>query len=421
MEKEPKTRTEFINVDILDIRNIPQENLGTIHMVNVDTILYSHETDELIHGNRKIEAINVGQFVEASPKARLLMGTTRIDADYLKFEKDPLELLSFGVTAISSDVSSDLLEKKIKSLRIVKGLLVAPQALAEKVHQKSRDESGKIVFYDNPNYQVSSSRLVLDEEFLSGLSDQTLLIAKGALRLPTVLKDGLLKKKVRKIYAMDGILCHEENVVELRSLLKDETKSIKTIPAGYQLIEESLTLNNFTLENLKAKKLFCREWVLIDSSVDPKLLKQNLERLVADEQIFAPIEFKDFISEKVDWTRSEVVFYHGDMWLIDDDRTLQNASLESLKGKVTLVVMGVLKLAKDLNPTLFEKVVDKVHNFGSIQCPAELMQALKAKVGLSEGVISDRSERQQEHEHEEDDSKEETTYKSFVNVPYVAL
>ena len=130
MEKEKKIRTDFINVNILDIRNTPQEDIGTIHMVNVDTILYSKETDDLVHGSRKIEAINVGKFVEASPRAKLLMGTANIDMEYLKFEKDPLELLSFGTTILASDVTAEVLEKKVKSIHLVEGLLVAPQNLA---------------------------------------------------------------------------------------------------------------------------------------------------------------------------------------------------------------------------------------------------------------------------------------------------
>ena len=421
MEKEKKIRTEFINVNILDIRNTPQEDLGTIHMVNVDTILYSRETDDLVHGSRKIEAINVGQFVEASPRAKLLMGTANIDMDYLKFEKDPIELLSFGVTIFAPDVTADVLDKKVKSIQLVEGLLVAPQNLAEKVRQKIRDDNGTVIFYDSPNYQVSTSRLVLDEEYLNCLADQTLLIAKGALRLPNVLKDGLLKKKVRRIYALDGILCHEENAIELRSVLKDESKSIKTIPAGFHLIEDPLTINNFTLENLKAKKLFCREWVLIESSVDPKLLKQHLEKLVSNEQIFCPIECKDAISEKVDWTKSNVIFYRGDLWLIDDDCFLQNPSLEAVKGKITLLVMGQLKLSKDIDHALFGKVIDRVHNLGSIQCPPELIPILMSKLGISEGAISDPRHVEHEYGDEEGDEKDETTHKSFVNVPYVAL
>jgi hypothetical protein len=418
MEKGKKIRTEFINVNILDIRNTPKEDMGTIHLVNVDTILYSRETDDLVHGSRKIEAINVGRFVEASPRAKLLMGSANIDSDYLKFEKDPIELLSFGVTIIASDVTADMLDKKVKTIQLVEGLLVAPQILMEKVRQKIHDDNGTVIFYDSPNYRVSTSRLVLDEDYLNGLADQTLLIARGSLRLPVVLQEGLLKKKIRRIYAMDGILCHEENALELRGLLKDESKSIKTIPVGFLLIEESLMINNFTLENLKAKKLFCREWVIIESSVDPKLLKQNLEKLVSNEQIFCPIACKDAISEKVDWSRSEVIFYQGDLWLNDDDRTLQSATLESIKGKVTLVVEGQLNLPKDLDPVLFGKVVDKVHNMGSIRCSPELMQVLRAKLGLSDGSISDTQEARVHHEEEE---KEETTYKSFVNVPYVAL
>lgn len=421
MEKTKKTTTEFINVNILDIRKPPQEDPGSIHLVNVDTILYSQETDNLVHGGRQIDAINVGQFVEASAQAKLIMDSITIDMDMLQYQKEPLDLLIFGIAIIAPEVTPDAVEKKVKSLKVVKGLLVAPRTLAEKIQSKTFEQNGLIIFYDTPNFRVATGRLVLDEDYLQSLADQTLLIVSGSLRLPSVLPEGLMKKKIKRIHPLDGILCHEENAAELRALIKDESKSIKTIPAGFQLIEEPLTLSNFSLENLMSKKLFCREWVLIEANVDPKNLKQHLDRLISSEQIFCPVSCKDALADKVDWTRSDVVYYQGDMWLIDDDRTLDVETLKSTKGKATLVVLGQLSIDPKVEPAMFSKVVDRIHLLGNLRCSRELMPTVREKLGTRDGNIEDIAHKHNEIEPDDEEGAQDERGKSFVNVPYVAL
>lgn len=277
MEKEKKIRTEFVNVGILDIRRPPKDDLGTIELVNVSHILYSKETGGLINDSRKLEVVNVGGFIEASQEATILMSHTSIDNDYFKHQKQALELIIFGLTTIGPDVTEESLQKGIKQISVVEGPLLCPQRLAETVQSKIKLQEGMVIYYDATNLVASTKRLVLDEEFLASIVEGSVVIAAGSLRLPEVLPNGLMSKKIRRLYALDGILCHEENVAELRKLMKDQVKEIRTIPSGFQLIEEAITITNYTLENMKSSKLYCREWVNIEASVDPKLLNKNLK------------------------------------------------------------------------------------------------------------------------------------------------
>ncbi len=418
MENEKKVRTEFVNVGILDIRRPPKEDLGTIELVNVQHILYSKETGGLIHDSRKLEVVNVGGFIEASQEATILMSHTSIDNDYLKRQKQGLDLIVFGLTTIGPDVTEESLQKGIKQISVVEGPLLCPQRLAETVQSKIKSQEGMVIFYDATNLVASTKRIVLDEEYLASMVEGSTVVAAGSLRLPDVLPNGLLGKKIRRLYALDGILCHEENVAELRKLMKDQSKEIRTLPAGFQLIEEPLTITNYYLENMKSSKLYCREWVNIESSVDPKLLKQKLEKLISNEQIVCPVALKSIMSEKTDWTKSDIIFYEGELWLIDGDRTLQQNALAVAKGKATLVVLGQLTFSEDVELSSFNKIVDKIHNYGNIRCLPEHMQAINAKLGMNEGNIEDVSEK---HSHHEAHDSEDVVSHEYVNVPYVAL
>ncbi len=418
MEKEKKIRTEFVNVGILDIRRPPKDDLGTIELVNVSHILYSKETGGLINDSRKMEVVNVGGFIEASQEATILMSHTSIDNDYFKHQKQALELIIFGLTTIGPDVTEESLQKGIKHISVVEGPLLCPQRLAETVQSKIKLQEGMVIYYDATNLVATTKRLVLDEEYLASMVEGSVVVAAGSLRVPEVLPNGLMSKKIRRLYALDGILCHEENVAELRKLMKDQVKEIRTIPAGFQLIEEALTITNYTLENMKSSKLYCREWVNIEASVDPKLLKQKLEKLISNEQIICPVALKNIITEKTDWTKSDIIFYEGELWLIDGDRTLQQNTLAVAKGKATLVVLGQLTIAGDVDESSFNKTVDRIHNLGNLRCLPEHMQMVNAKIGMNEGNIEDTTEK---HGHEKSHSDDDVISHEYVNVPYVAL
>jgi hypothetical protein len=418
MEKKKKVRTEFVNVGILDIRRPPKDDLGTIELVNVNHILYSKETGGLLNDSRKLEVVNVGGFIEASQEAIILMSHTSIDNEYFKHQKQPLELIVFGLTTIGPDVTEESLQKGIKQISVVKGPLLCPQRLAETVQSKIKAQEGMVIFYDATNLVASAKRIELDEEFLASMVEGSVVVAAGSLRLPEVLPNGLMSKKIRRLYALDGILCHEENIAELRKLIKDQGKEIRTIPAGFQLIEEPITITNYTLENMKSTKLYCREWVNIEASVDPKLLTQKLEKLVSNEQIICPSALKKILTEKTDWTKSNIIYYEGELWLIDGDRTLQQNALAATKGKATLVVLGQLTIANDVDLSSFNKTVDRIHNFGNLRCLPEHLQTINSKLGMNEGNIEDTSEK---HRHEKTHVDDDVISHKYVNVPYIAL
>ena len=78
MQSEVKKTTRFINIGILDIRNASDKDLGKVKMVNVGHVLHTPETFDLLKGGKRI---NVGQYIEASPSARVLLSPTNFMAN----------------------------------------------------------------------------------------------------------------------------------------------------------------------------------------------------------------------------------------------------------------------------------------------------------------------------------------------------
>jgi hypothetical protein len=193
---------------------------------------------------------------------------------------------------------------------------------------------------------------------------------------------------------------------------------MKVIPAGYELVEKPLELNDLILESLRAKKIYCTEWVQIASEVTAETLDEKLEALISDERIYCPEGLKDVIIKKCDWLKTNVELYTGELWVIADARELPGYAFDHLEGVATLVVFGELVLNPQITPEALTERLAKVHNCGSISCTPEQMGAIQSLLGISEGRLSDSTKppKVKEDEPEDDAIKE-----SYVNAKYVSL
>ena len=94
MNNGKKKVTKLINIGILDIRNAGDKDLGEVNMINVGHILHTPETIDLLKRGGK--RINVGQFVDANPEARVLLSPTTFTDEYFSQQGSALELLAFA-------------------------------------------------------------------------------------------------------------------------------------------------------------------------------------------------------------------------------------------------------------------------------------------------------------------------------------
>jgi hypothetical protein len=102
---------------------------------------------------------------------------------------------------------------------------------------------------------------------------------------------------------------------------------------------------------------------------------------------------------KCDPLKTKVTFYEGELWLVDDERSLPASRFDYLEGKATLVVDGVLSVDPELDPKLLASRLAKVHNFGVIHCTPAQMGALQARLGAHDGVIDSPSQVEEKEEN----------------------
>lgn len=407
--------TKLINIAILDARNAGSKDLGEVNMINVGYILHTPETFNQLKGGKRI---NVGRFVEANLDARVLVSPTNLSDAYLSQQENALELLAFGPVIVDWETTPEAIEYGIERLDIYGGPLICPRHLLSALQPKIINQDGDTILYEGADARVVMGKLVLDMSYLDSMKDDTELIVVGSLKLPKVVQDNVLKQKVKQLVVEGKVTCHEENAGTIRSILSTRKNKIKIIPAGYELIEKALVLTNLALESMGAKKIYCTEWVEVDTAVSAEIMDQNLEALISDEYIYCPAGLKEIIVQKCDWLKTNVVMYTGDLWVIEDARELPNYAFDHVEGVATLVVFGELKLDPQISPETLIDNLDKVHNFGSISCTPEQMGAIQSLLGLSEGRLQDSTKPPKKNEAESDG---DVITESYINANYVSL
>ena len=221
------------------------------------------------------------------------------------------------------------------------------------------------------------------------LGDGSVLTVVGNLHLPQVLPDDLLAQKIAKLQVTGSVNCREENAQTIRARLANKGTRIKSIPAGFEPVEGLLTLDGFTLEALPAKKLYCTEPVVVAKDVDAALLDDHLDALICDEMVICPAALRGVMGRKCDVLKTRIVFYEGDLWLIRGEGELQASRFDYLEGKLTIVVMGELRVAPDVEPKVLADRLAKLHFMGEVTCTKEQMGAIQARLGINEGELKE--------------------------------
>ena len=305
--------------------------------------------------------------------------------------KNPGALTVYGPLTITPDILVEEIEGKINEIT-VHGPLDYPAYLEETIRPKINQVIGPIRSYPaDLSDRVVLGQLVLDIAFLEGLEDGIKLAILGALRIPQVLPNELITRKLEALYVSNGIYCREENQAVLARLLTVPRKMTVT-PSDYELFETPLVLDRTALESLSTRNLQCTERVQINPEVEPELFDKKIDSILCSDTIFCPTELLEILYRKCNWHETRVADYSGELWIIDDIRELPLFGLQALEGKATLVVFGELSIDPAIDSQLLIDKLFKVHNLGLIVCEPEQKAALNSLLGLRLGEILEYSE-----------------------------
>jgi hypothetical protein len=373
------------NVGIVDLRNATEASISNIARIeNAGLVIYSLETAALLP---RLRLRNVGGMLEVPAGTKIIEGQMTINTEFFQALTSPVDLVVAGQLMVQSDISTEDVQKGLGELSVA-GQIYCPEHLAGIFQSKMRSLMGQFVIYPS-GAQLIKGKLDLDENTLRGLTDGSSLAIVGALRISHALPNDLLEQKIGRLQVMGSIRCPEENVQVIQARLANKDAKITSIPAGFELVEKPLTLDSFVLESLQTRKLYCTGNVRIDPTVEPSLLDSHLEALICKAMVLCPARLRGILAHKIDPLKTKVIFYEGELWLVDGEARLSQSRFDYLEDKAVLVVTGELSLDPALDPKVLASRLSAVHNSGEIRGTVEQIAAIQARLGLNEGELID--------------------------------
>jgi len=421
MEKQNREQGKVLgNIGVLDIRKATEESVANIKRIgNVGTLLHTPETTALIS---RLNIGNLGNSIElpAEGDVKLLTGQVVFGSDYFAHQTTPSILCITGQTIVHPEIPAEDIETGLEALVVI-GQVVCPEHLLGAIQSKLRNILGQTQTYTyTQSSRLTIGALTLDENYLRSLDDGAELVVIGNLNLPQVLDNVLFERKVQRIQVTGKIVCREENAQVLFAQLDDKTgkPNVTTIPTGFEVVGKQLVLDADLLKALPSQKLYCTKWVQIEKDVTEEVLDSCLEALIAKDFVICPAALKEVIARKCNMLETDVLFYEGELWLVDDELTLFASRFDYLEGKATLIVFGELTLADDVEPQVLIEQLAKVHNFGEISCTPQQMGAIQSLLGVKDGELIDSTPRETKKDAvDEEDEKPG----GMGNVGYLSL
>lgn len=375
------------NINILDLRNATEDSVAGIKRIgNANLVIYTRKTAHLLT-HLSIGNVNATVELPLDVDVRILMGSTVINREYFRNQNDPAYLLVMGKIVFEPDIPIKEIATGLAGF-VMMGELICPENLIGAVQSKAKQVMGRTVVY--PAFtRVKIGSLVLEKHYLDALEDGSELAVIGALRAPHDISSELLERKVAKLFVSGTILCHAENAQAIQTRLVDGSGKVAVVPAGFRLVPEPLVLDNTLLESLPATRLYCTAPVLVETSVASALLDERLEKIISRDLLICPAPLRSVLTQKCDLLETQVVFYEGDLWLMDGEHHLWASRFDHLTGKATVLVTGELTIDSKISPAVLTARLAKVHNRGVISCTPDQMGAIESLLGLRDGELVD--------------------------------
>ncbi len=374
-------------VNILDIRRLTEEKLAAVPKIGaVNIILYTRQNAHLA-SRLVVGAVNAMVEVPDGIEFHTSLSQTYLNKRFFDSQKEPANLLVIGHTYIDADVTEEQFLKGIGALTVV-GNVVCPEHLSGLLLNKAVKVIGTTVSYP-PFKLVKYEGLTIDEDYLNSIADGSELAVIGSLKVPDTLPDGLFERKVARLYVSGSVLCHAEDLAAIQARLVKEVEKFTIIPSGTALVEKHLTLDADYMDLLPVRRLYVRDWVLIDASVSAAQLEAKLDWLTSEQMIVCPVGLKEALARKTQLLKQQVIFYEGTLWMFDGEHTLYPARFDALEGQATMVVTGSLIVDAEVQHDVLKSRLAKVHNLGSILCSREQLSAIEARLGIREGELEE--------------------------------
>jgi hypothetical protein len=380
--------TMIKEVAFLDLTEASEETLAQITAIKkVAFMIYNEKFEPFMS---KIDFHEIASSVKVPGPFSLINGKLTMDKGFLNSVSEPMFYLINGKMTIKPDVTPELIDQAISGLYL-NGKIYCPEHVQGMLHQKIRQQNGKIVTYMAQATHLEPNKLTLTNTYLKSLDLETNLVVAGQFRMDTHLDKQLFNEKIKHIQFLNGALIPEAFAETLYEKLVEGAGTLTFIPEGYTYFEGNLHLDSDVIERYNTAKLYISGAAFFDETVSDSLVRQHLSAIIAEEGIYARAELKRALLDLCD-PSVKLTTYSGVLRIVDGEHTLTQPELDYTEGKITYIIQGVLQIDKGVEPKALLEKIERVDLYGVISGGMEQCGVLQTKLRIKEGVIDSEDE-----------------------------
>lgn len=379
------------NVGLLNLLNATEQSVKAYEKIgNVGAIIYkagqSHLLGELNIGN-------IGKTIELPEGYSYSNGILHIDSQYIQSVDPEKKLLVNGIVIFERDVQKEELKEAFPNM-IVNGEVFAPAHLTGIISGMFSQGSATVKVYKDAPPRFENGSITLGNSFLQAADEPMYLVVNGLLKFPKDLDMELFNEKIGRIDVNGMISIHEEQERYLHGKMDAAPNGvIQVIPAGYDMVKNTLRLNARSIRRFQNQKLWTKKPLIFEADITREALGAAIEKVDSKSYIICSEELEDLFYERLERMETEVLTFEHGYVFVEGEQEWSNDQFLELDQSVNLIVEGTLVLNSDVEAAVLRDKVAAIDLFGEIQVGnVKLSGTVQNKIRTGQGRIKGQHE-----------------------------
>ncbi|ETI66354.1 hypothetical protein BAVI_23038 [Neobacillus vireti LMG 21834] len=381
------------NVGLLNLLDATEESIKGIERIeNVGMVLYREGNAGLLSA---LNIGNIGSTSEVPEGYSLFNGILKLDDAYLKSISEPVHLLVNGEVIVDKNVHPDDLKKGLLHL-MVNGKVYSPAHLSGLLSPIISKGAFELESYQGTPPRMESGKFTLTNSFLQAIDEQAFLVISGVLSFSKDLNMEKFDEKISKLEVHGKIFLYEEQ----EAFLYKKTASlagckIEVIPAGYEVLNRTLRLNNRSIRRFKQKKLYTKKPILFDVDVTRELITETIAKVHSTSVIVCHEQVEDLMYELTSLLDTEILSYEHSFIMIEGEEVWSNEQFLALDDPTNFIVNGKLILNKDVSEDVLRNKVVAIDNLGEVTVhDKKLIGVLQNIIRVNTGSVEEEKSKE---------------------------
>ncbi|HOZ00865.1 MAG TPA: hypothetical protein PLG20_03555 [Candidatus Syntrophosphaera sp.] len=382
------------NVGILDARKATPEQISAIGQIsNVGSLVLSAANkSELM----KVSLFNVGRILELDDDYTMFTGSMEITRQLLEDSAKGVKLCMVGPLTVDSDITPELLQEKLVALYLI-GPASVPENLYGAFMSRVKDIAGHVAV-EPAGIIKAKGKVVVSNAYLNRLEDATDLSISGNAVIEEDVDIELFSRKIATLRVAGSIQFEEKQEAVLRkALVESDRTRIKIIRLDFHYVPGGTVVDSFSLMTLGKKTISCHGILILHEEVTAELIREKNVRFEAGT-IYFPKAVIEEMATRLSPGSKGLPYEPGKFEVISCIQQMTNARLSQMPDKTTLLVMGSLDFADNVDVNLMVEKIAILDNYGEVTAHHELASILQSKLRINEGKVGNKEEEQAEQQ-----------------------